>query len=104
ARLIAREHYQYPTSWSPDGGVLAFMDITPARVETWTMTRNGAPVRLFESTANIGNAKFSPREGWLAYVSDETGQYEVFVRQFPGSERRVQVSKDGGREQVWSPD
>jgi hypothetical protein len=59
---------------------------------------------LIQSTANAGSAKFSPRGNWLAYVSNETGNYEVYVRQYPGSGRGTQVSKGGGREPVWSAD
>ncbi len=103
-RLMTRENYQAPTSWSPDGRVLAFMDITSTRTEIWTMERGHAPERLLQSASNAGNARFSPRAGWLAYVSDETGQYEVYVRQYPGSGRGTQVSKGGGRQAVWSPD
>ena len=103
-RLISRENYQFPTSWSPDGRTLAFMDITPTRTQIFTMERDGAPQPLLQSTANSGSAKFSPRGGWLAYVSDETGQFEVYVRPFPGSQRGVQVSKGGGVEPIWSRD
>jgi serine/threonine-protein kinase len=48
--------------------------------------------------------RFSPDGKWIAYVSDESGNYEVFVRPFPGPGARVQISSGGGTEPVWSRD
>ena len=45
---------------------------------------------------------FEPNGRALAYVSDETGQLEVYVRAYPSLDRRVRVSSDGGIEPVWS--
>jgi eukaryotic-like serine/threonine-protein kinase len=47
---------------------------------------------------------FSPDGRWLAYGSDETGRFEVYVRPYPAGEPKYRVSTDGGREPVWSPD
>ena len=48
--------------------------------------------------------RFSPDGKWIAYVSDESGNFEVFVRPFPGPGPRVQVSSGSGTEPVWSRD
>ncbi|MGI8618333.1 MAG: TolB family protein, partial [Gemmatimonadaceae bacterium] len=45
--------------------------------------------------------RFSPDGKWLAYQSDETGRFEIYVRPFPGSGARVQVSDSGGAEPIW---
>ena len=102
--LLSRDYYQFPTSWSADGRVLAFMDLTPARIEAWTLQRGQAPERLVDSSANVGNVMFSPAANWLAYVSDETGRLEVYVRAYPGTDRGTKVSTDGGEQPVWSAD
>jgi serine/threonine-protein kinase len=44
----------------------------------------------------------SPDGRWLAYVSDESGRQEVYVRSFPGLGGRIQVSVNGGSEPVWT--
>ncbi|HEX6643271.1 MAG TPA: hypothetical protein VF037_01255, partial [Gemmatimonadales bacterium] len=45
------------------------------------------------------------RDGrWMAYVSNESGRAEVYVREFPGMGGRAQVSLDGGTEPAWSRD
>jgi serine/threonine-protein kinase len=46
--------------------------------------------------------RFSYDGRWVAYVSDESGRYEIYVRPFPGPGGRVRVSDDGGSEPVWS--
>jgi eukaryotic-like serine/threonine-protein kinase len=46
----------------------------------------------------------SPNGKWLAYVSDESGRAEVYVRPLETAAGRVQVSVDGGVEPVWSRD
>lgn len=48
--------------------------------------------------------RFSPDGKWMAYVSNESGKDEVFVRPFPGPGSRVQISSGGGTEPVWSRD
>jgi serine/threonine-protein kinase len=103
-RLLPRDNYQYPLSWSPDGRFLAFMEIAPAGTSLWMMPRDGEPTPLLESRANAGAARFSPDGEWLAYVSDETGQQEVYVRRYPSGERGQQVSRNGGAQPVWSAD
>ena len=49
-------------------------------------------------------AKFSHNGIWIAYVSDESGRYEVYVRPYPGPGGQWQISTGGGEEPVWAPD
>jgi serine/threonine-protein kinase len=48
--------------------------------------------------------RFSPDGKWIVYVSNDSGDDEVFVRPFPGPGSRVQISSGGGNEPVWSRD
>jgi Tol biopolymer transport system component len=57
---------------------------------------------LAASPYNEGWPALSPDGRWLAYVSDESGRNEVYVRTFPGFTSKVQVSQDGGSEPVWA--
>ena len=45
----------------------------------------------------------SPNGRWLAYVSDETGRFEVYVTSFPAAVGKYQVSTEGGTEVAWAP-
>jgi serine/threonine-protein kinase len=51
-----------------------------------------------------GEPNFSPDGRWVAYVTDQTGDAEVWVRPFPGPGSPTRVSPNGGRDPVWSPD
>ena len=48
--------------------------------------------------------RISPDGRWLAYQSSESGKFEIYVRPFPGSGARVQVSEGGASEPVWGRD
>ena len=63
-----------------------------------------SPVPLFNSKFNEAHPTLSPDGKWLAYVSDEPGQFEVFVSPFPSLDQRIQISNAGGTEPIWSPD
>ena len=48
--------------------------------------------------------RLSPDGKWVAYQSNETGRFEIYVRPFPTSGARVQVSDNGGTEPIWGHD
>jgi serine/threonine-protein kinase len=47
---------------------------------------------------------FSPDSRWLAYVTEESGRGDVYVRTFPGTEGKWQISTQGGSRPLWSRD
>ena len=63
-----------------------------------------APRPLLVSAANEGGTTLSPDGKWMAYTSDVSGRYEVYVQPFPGLGGKWQISKDGGRGAAWSRD
>ncbi len=46
---------------------------------------------------------FSPNGRWIAYVSDESGQYEIYIRLYLSAEGKRQVSTGGGVDPMWNP-
>jgi eukaryotic-like serine/threonine-protein kinase len=50
------------------------------------------------------SSRVSPDERWLAYVSDETGRFEIYVQPLPQTGARFQITREGGEHPVWSPD
>jgi len=50
------------------------------------------------------SSRVSPDERWLAYVSDETGRFEIYVQPLPLTGSKFQITKEGGEHPVWSPD
>jgi eukaryotic-like serine/threonine-protein kinase len=95
----------YPTSFSRDGKYMAFVETHPSqRRDIWLMrldSRRTEP--LIATDADERDARFSPDGRWLAYVSDETGRDEVFIRPIGTRGRRTQVSSDGGTSPRWAP-
>ena len=60
---------------------------------------------LLDSTFDERHATISSDGKWMAYISDETGQYEVYVRPFPDvKQNKWKISLDGGYHPKWSPD
>jgi Tol biopolymer transport system component len=89
-----------PLSWSPQGDVLAFAD----RGDIWLLTTAGSrePRPFVQSRFNETTPAFSPDGHWLAYVSDESGRYEVYVQPFPGPGEKYPISTNGGIQPVWA--
>ena len=58
---------------------------------------------LLETTFNEHSPMFSPDGRWFAYVSDETGREEIYLRPYPGEGGKRPVSTDGGTEPLWAP-
>jgi len=99
----------YPSSWSPDGRVLAFQRLSEkdgSCCEIWTVTvdekgKPGEP-RRFPGVATGFGASFSPDGRWLAYTSLESGNIQIYVVPFPGPGGKWQVSTDAGVDARWS--
>lgn len=92
------------TSFSPDGKVIAFDRLTPATGLTHIeiLPVGGKPESILTAQFDTRQARFAPNGRWLAYVSNESGRYEVYVRPYPGPGKRWQVSTNGGSEPRWS--
>ena len=106
-RITSTNLVEFPNSASPHGD-LAFMatEGPGSKWDIWTV-RLGEPdsARPFlETRFDEHEPTFSPDGRWIAYVSDETGRNEVFVRSFPDSGAKWSVSSGAGTEPVWSPD
>jgi Tol biopolymer transport system component len=94
-------------SWSPNGRYLFFMVQNNAtRQDVYYIDLNGDKklTPFIQSPANEASAVLSPNGKWLAYQSDESGRYEVYVIAFPGPGGKWQVSNGGGGFPSWSAD
>jgi eukaryotic-like serine/threonine-protein kinase len=92
-----------PGSFSPDGQVLAFVEMNPGyEVHTLPLT-DGNPKPFIRSPSNGTAPRFSPDGHFIAYASDESGRFEIYVRPYPGPGGKWQISTEGGTEPVWNP-
>jgi Tol biopolymer transport system component len=102
----------FPTSWHPSGKFLAFYQlhqetrddvmILPIEGDETRGWKPGQPTPFANSKANEMFPVFSPDGHWLAYQSDESGTFEVYVRPFPSPGGKWQVSSGGGALPTWS--
>lgn len=108
--IVATPLNEYADDWSSDGKYLIY---TAAADEThadlWYLKRaeNVAgyeSVPLLRTPARELVAKFSRDGRYIAYCSNESGRYEVFVQSFPSGKQRWQVSFSGGTQPRWSRD
>lgn len=105
-RLTSSDNLQVAGSWSSDGQTLAFVEQHPTRGQDIRLIApNDRTSRSWlESTYEEGAPRFSPDGRWLAYVSNESGRHEVYLRLLAGSSGRQPVSNGGGTEPVWARD
>ena len=101
-REVLLEFSVVPTSWSPDGELLAVFD---SGSDIWIRSRDGAYEPFLDGPNHERSGRFSPDGSAFAYVSDELGgEFQVYVTPYPGPGRRIPVSIHGGLSPIWSAD
>jgi Tol biopolymer transport system component len=123
-RLTESPNNQFPGAFSPDGTRLVFREETVATAaDLMVLALDGgrqapSPVQgaggpggssasnvrpLVQTTFNELNGEISPDGRWVAYLSNESGQEEIYVRPFPDADRsRWQISTGGGTRPLWA--
>jgi serine/threonine-protein kinase len=107
AMQIASGAYRMPTSLSSDGRTIVFRqnsETTGFDIGMVHFEDEQEPEILLGTPFDEHSGMLSPDDRWLAYVSNESGQDEVYVTRFPSPEGRLQVSIEGGTEPMWSHD
>jgi eukaryotic-like serine/threonine-protein kinase len=107
--LFGAPGLQAPSDWTRDGRFIAYVDYSPIRKahsQIWLLPMTGEPkpVRLDESPFSEYKPRFSPDSRFIAFVSEESGQPEVYVAAVDGAGRKQRVSPAGGSLPCWSAD
>jgi len=97
-----------PWSWSSDGKTLVTGEVTPgtsSNIGAVSMEDDHEWRPVLEENYDEGQPEISPDGRWMAYSSNESGNYEIFVRPFPEVDKgRWQISTATGDSPLWSPD
>lgn len=104
---------KFPTDWSGDGRFIGYNSQEPdyRYQHAWVASPSATfhPYALLEHLCHEGSARFSPllmgdAPRWVAYISDETGRHELYIRSFPDVGNRWQISNEGGFMPQWRRD
>ncbi len=105
--LINTPDRDYPEAWSSaGGGTLLFLRHSGEGKSAWALPLGGGePVKAVRTSASlVDEPQLSPDGRWIAYMSNESGRYEVYAEPFRRDGERVRVSVDGGGQPKWRGD
>jgi hypothetical protein len=92
-----------PYDWSPGDNILLYEQNN----DLWALPMRGPdrkPFPVMQTEFEEREGKFSPDGRWLAYVSNSSGPFEVYVQPFPGPGQKIRVSTHGGAQVRWRED
>ena len=107
ALLLKSDYSKFPSDWSRDGRFIIYREVDPkTNYDVWVLPIGPAgpveppagdqkPFPFLHTEANEAAAVLSPDGQWMAYISDESGRYEVYVQSFPkgGSKRQARPAE-----------
>jgi Tol biopolymer transport system component len=105
--LVGGDEMKISGNWSPNTGEFVFASSNPeSRLDLWALTpgSNSAPRVFLKTPANELQPRVSPDGHWIAYTSDESGAWEVYVQSFPTAGRKRVISVGGGGQPEWRRD
>jgi Tol biopolymer transport system component len=104
--LFESPETKIPCDWSADGRFLMYYVPDPTTgTDLWVLPQGTrTPAVFLRTEANELWGQFSPDGHWVAYQSNETGRFEIYVRPFPGPGQQFPISTAGGVYPRWSRD
>ena len=104
--LFASPSNKVPTDWSRDGRFVLYRTTlaTGFDVLALSLSDGGPPVSVATTGFEEREAQFSPDGKWVAYQSNESGRFEIYVQPFPTSGGKSLVSTGGGAQVRWRAD
>ena len=101
--LTSGDGLKIPTSFSPDGRLLAGMQLGSTSMDVVVLSLADRQLKPFAATpAEEIVPAFSPDGRWIAYMSNEGGAFDVYVRPYPGPGGKWQISVGGGVQPLWT--
>lgn len=99
--IVESEQDKYPNSWSRDGRYILYEEGLELKYVTLPEKKSAL---FLKAPGTLKNAQFSPDGKWVAYASNESGRWEVYVTSFPEGKGKWQVSSGGGEQPRWRAD
>lgn len=99
--IVHDDPNKYPTDWSKDEKHILYT----RGEDLWFVTVPELKSSLFlKAVSVLRNGQFSADRKWVAYASNETGRWEIYVTSFPDAKGKWQVSTRGGEQPLWRAD
>jgi Tol biopolymer transport system component len=98
---------EFPSQWSADSRFIVYSTPRPKTkwdLEVLPLREPSKPIPFLVTPFNEVQGVLSPNEQWMAYTSDETGRFEVYIQSFPAGGNKLQLSVDGGSDPKWRSD
>jgi hypothetical protein len=105
--LMSAANFKSACDGSRDGRFLLFRMTSPETgYDLWALPLGGdsKPIPLARTNAEERDGQFSPNGRWVAYQSNESGRFEIYVQPFPGPGNKSRISTNGGAQVRWRPD
>jgi eukaryotic-like serine/threonine-protein kinase len=105
--LVSSAELKYNPQWSPDGQSIIYSQLNPkTNTDLYLLSLSGEKKSTSFLQTNFieAQARFSPNGRWIAYISNETGQFEVYVESFPRIGSKLAISIGGGSQPQWRAD
>jgi eukaryotic-like serine/threonine-protein kinase len=107
--LFSSDSRKVLTQWSRDARFIVYSETNlKTREDLWVLPfdngKAGKPISFLHSESNEAYGQLSPDNRWMAYMSDESGRREVYVRAFPSAEEPKRISINGGDQPRWRGD
>ncbi|MGQ0736931.1 MAG: protein kinase domain-containing protein [Acidobacteriota bacterium] len=94
-------HRAFATTWSADGRVLGLNSFERGREGAVFVSSGRETGRISREGSIVFGPSLSPDGRWAAYASNETGQFEIWIRSLEAGGSAAQISTDGGTEAQW---
>jgi Tol biopolymer transport system component len=102
--FASKDQQKSVDDWSPDDRYVVYDTTSPGSLWILPLFGDRKPFLFVQGSTEAREARFSPNGRYIAYTSNETGSYEVYVRTFPDPTSKWQVSSGGGAHPEWRHD
>ena len=103
--LAGSPNAEYVEDWSADGRYIVYGTWAPDPTDIWAISlADRKPFPVVQSPFRKDEPHFSFDGKWLAYASEESGKWQVYVVSFPAADQKRQISTNGGSQPRWRRD